>query len=299
MSREREREIAKLAERQRGLVTRAQLLDLGLTRAAIDHRMKSARLHALYRGVYTVGHGQPAEGARELGAVLACGPRAAASHRSAAWLWRLQSRPPEDAEVSVVGRDCRSRPGLRVHTLAALDRRDLRRLGGIPITSPARTILDLAAVVQGRKLEQAVAEAQARRLISRSEVLSLIARVGPRPGVKPLRSLLDAETSPVLTRSEAEERFLALLRSADLPAPEVNAQLLGRYEVDFVWRDRRLVVEIDGFAYHGSRAAFERDRVRDADLVAAGFRVIRITWRQLLAAPASVVARVAAALAAG
>lgn len=177
MSREREREIAKLAERQRGLVTRAQLLDLGLTRVAIDHRMKSARLHALYRGVYTVGHGQPAEGARELGAVLACGPRAAASHRSAAWLWRLQSRPPEDAEVSVVGRDCRSRPGLRVHTLAALDRRDLRRLGGIPITSPARTILDLAAVVQGRKLEQAVAEAQARRLISRSEVLSLIARV--------------------------------------------------------------------------------------------------------------------------
>ncbi|HSJ16940.1 MAG TPA: type IV toxin-antitoxin system AbiEi family antitoxin domain-containing protein [Solirubrobacterales bacterium] len=297
MSRERERAIAKLAGRQRGLVTRGQLLDLGLTRAAIDHRLKSARLHPLHRGVYRLGHARMLEGAPELGAVLACGRNAVASHRSAGWLWRLLPRPPEEVEVTVIARDCRSRPGLRVHTLAALDRRDVRRLGDIPVTAAARTILDLAAVVPSRALELAIAEAEARRLVRRTDLLAVLARYPRRPGGAGLRALIQADVGPALTRSEAEERFLALVRSADLPTPEVNARL-GRHEVDFLWRDERLVVEIDGFAFHGSRRAFERDRLRDAGHVAAGYRVIRITWRQLVASPEAVVARVAAALAA-
>jgi len=295
--RRREREIARLAQRQRGLVTRSQLLHLGLTHDAIDDRLKSARLHAVHRGVYLLGHARPVPGAPELGAVLACGRGAVISHRSAAGLWRVLSKPDGLPEVTVPGRDCRRR-GICVHLVSAIDRRDVRKLGGIPITSPARTILDLAPLVRLRELEQAVAEAQARRLVRRSELLSLIARVGPRSGVKALRSLLDAEAAPALTRSEAEERLLALIRAAELPVPEANTRI-GGHEIDFVWRDQRLVVEVDGFAFHSSRAAFERDRRRDAALAALGYRVIRVTWRQIVDRAATVVARIAGALAVG
>jgi very-short-patch-repair endonuclease len=182
-----------------------------------------------------------------------------------------------------------------VHRLAALDRRDIRKLGGIPVTSAARTILDLAAVVSPRDLERALAEAQARRLVRRADLLSLLARRSGRPGAAALRSLIEGD-APALTRSEAEERFLALIRAAELPAPEVNARV-GRYEVDFLWRERALVVEVDGYRFHSSRASFERDRRRDADLTTRGLRVIRITWRRIVREPEALVARVATALA--
>jgi very-short-patch-repair endonuclease len=291
----REREIAKLAARQLGVVTRAQLLRIGLTRDAVDHRVKSSRLHPIYRAVYLLGHPRPTDGARELAAVLACGPSAVASHRSAAGLWRLLPGPRDLPDVTVPGRDCRRRE-IRVHLVAALDHRDVRTVRGIPVTTPARTLLDLAAVVTTRELEQALAEAHARRLARRSDLLSLLARVGARPGAAPLRSLLDADTAPALTRSEAEERFLALIRKAELPPPEVNVRV-GRHEVDFLWRQQGLVVEVDSFAFHSSRAAFERDRLRDAERGAAGFRVLRVTWRQIVDRPEALVARMATALA--
>ncbi|MGH2990597.1 MAG: hypothetical protein ACRDMA_12180, partial [Solirubrobacterales bacterium] len=161
-------------------------------------------------------------GARELGAVLACGPGAVVSHCAAAGLWKLLPVAPEVIDVTVPGRDCRRTDGICVHRVVALDRRDVLKLGGIPVTAPARTILDLSAVVAPRELERALAEAQARHLVRRSELLSLLARVGPRPGVPALRPLLDPDASPALTRSEAEERFLALIRATELPHPEVN-----------------------------------------------------------------------------
>jgi hypothetical protein len=290
-----ERAIAALAGRQRGLVTRDQLYELGLTRDAIDNRVKSARLHALHRGVYLVGHAVPVEDARELGAVLACGPGAVVSHRSAAGLWRLLPEPTGDPDVTVPGRDCRRERGIRVHLVAALDRRDVRTVRGIPVTTPARTLLDLAAVVTTRELERAVADAQTRRLVRRSDLLALLARVGSRPGVPALRSLLDSEIAPALPRSEAEERFLALIGRAELPTPEVNVRI-GGHEVDFLWRHQGLVVEVDGFRFHSSRAAFERDRLRDAQLGAAGLRVLRVTWRQIVDRPEALVARIATAL---
>ncbi|MGH2961347.1 MAG: DUF559 domain-containing protein [Solirubrobacterales bacterium] len=292
----RERAIAELAARQRGVVTRAQLLDAGLTAHAIDHRLRSARLHALHRGVYLVGHAVVADGARELAAVLACGPRAVLSHRSAARVWRVLAGPADELEVTVVGRDPGRKRGIRIHCVAALARRDVRMLGGIPITSAARTLLDLAAVVAPRELERALAEAEARRLTRRTDLTFLLARAGPRPGVRALRALLDSDDGPALTRSEAEERFLALIRAAELPAPEVNVRI-GAHEVDFLWRHQRLIVEVDGFAFHSSRVAFERDRRRDAELVVLGFRVVRITWRQIVEQPEAVVGRVAQALA--
>jgi very-short-patch-repair endonuclease len=217
------------------------------------------------------------------------------SHRSAAGLWRLLPAAKGDVEVTVAGRDCRSRPGIRVHRVSALDPRDIRKLGGTPITSPARTILDLAAVVRPRELEQTLAEAYARRLARRSELVSLLARRLSRPGTRALRALLDDGT-PALTRSQAEERLLALIRAAELPAPETNIRIR-RHEVDFLWREQRLVVEVDGFAFHSSRSAFERDRRRDAELGTLGFRVMRVTWRQIVNGPEALIARLAKALA--
>jgi very-short-patch-repair endonuclease len=163
------------------------------------------------------------------------------------------------------------------------------------VTTPARTILDLASVVPPRELERAFAEAEARRLTRRSQLAALLARVGARPGVPVLRSLLETDIGPARTRSEAEERLLALIRASERPQPEVNVRV-GSHEVDFLWRDQRLVVEVDGFRFHSSRTAFERDRLRDAELAAMGFRVVRVTWRQLVDGPQGVSTRIATAL---
>jgi very-short-patch-repair endonuclease len=169
-------------------------------------------------------------------------------------------------------------------------------LKGIPITTPPRTLLDIGLEVSPRELERAVAEAQRRRLTNRSALLSLLARYRGRAGTRPLRVLLEGSDRPALTRSEAEERLLALLRKARLPAPDVNERL-GPHEVDFVWREAGLAVEVDGFAFHGDRAAFEADRRRDAELAARGFNVIRVTWRQIVDEPEATLVRIGQALA--
>jgi very-short-patch-repair endonuclease len=287
--------MAELASRQRGVVARTQLRAIGLSRHAIDRRLKAARLHPIYRGVYLVGHSFPPPGARELGAVLACGRGAVVSHRAAAALWRLLPGAGREIDVTVPGRDRRRTDGIRTHRVGDLEPRDVRRLGGIPVTAPARTILDLASVVPPRELERALAEAEARRLTHGGQLLSLLARVGPRPGVATLRSLVGADAHPALTRSEAEERLLALIRASELPRPEINVRV-GPHEVDFLWRNQRLVVEVDGFRFHSSRAAFERDRLQDAELAAMGFRVVRVTWRQLVDGPEAVLTRIVTAL---
>jgi very-short-patch-repair endonuclease len=294
----RGRAIAKLAARQRGVISRAQLLETGLTRDAIDNWLKSARLHPLYRGVYLLGHPRSIEGARELAAVLACGPGSVLSHRSAATLWRLLPDPGGDVDITLAGRHCGAKQGIRIHRLAALDPRDVRTLGGIPVTSPPRTILDLSAVVPPRELERALAEAHTRRLARRNQLLPLLARCSGRRGARALRTLIDDDAAPALTRSEAEERLLALIRAAELPAPEANVRI-GRHEVDFLWPDHGLVVEVDGFRFHSSRSAFERDRLRDAELGGMGYRVMRITWRQIVDGPEALIARISKALAAG
>jgi very-short-patch-repair endonuclease len=292
-----ERAIAELAAKQRGVITRAQLLELGMTRTTIDNWVKHSRLHSLYRGIFLLGHPRPIAGARQLAAVLACGRGAVLSHLSAAGLWRLLPGREGDVDVTVPGRNPGRRRGIRVHRVNALDRRDVRKLGGIPITSPARTIFDVAAVVRRRELEQALAEAYARRLARRSDFVSLLARRSSLSGTRALRALLD-DATPALTRSRAEERLLALIRTAELPAPEINVRI-GRHEVDFMWRDQRLIVEVNGFRFHSSRSAFEHDRRRDAELISQGFRVIRITWRQIVDRPEALTARLAKALVVG
>jgi very-short-patch-repair endonuclease len=288
--------IATIAERQYGIVSTRQLLAAGIGPGAIATRVRRHGLHRLHRGVYAVGHTALVPLAREMAAVLACGPGAAISHRSAATLWQLLAEIEGPVDVTVT-RSGRSHRGLRVHRSRSLRPEDIQTRHGIPVTRPTRTLLDLADDATERELERALDEALAQRLTTRAALVAAVKAAQGRHGAAKLRHVIERDDGPALTRSEAEERFLALVRAAGLETPEVNVRL-GSHEVDFLWRGRRLVVEIDGYRFHSSRQAFERDRRRDAELAAAGYRVIRITWRQLVKEPYSVVARLSQVLAA-
>ena len=297
-ARGRDHVIAAIADEQYGVVSYAQLIDAGIGPSAIHTRVRRHQLHRLHRGVYAVGHTALVPLAREMAALLACGRCAVISHLSAGVLWRILellegAAPPVD--VTVPRGAARARPGLTVHRTRDLGRDEVRMMQGIALTSPARTLLDLAEVLTGRELEAAYGEAIVRRLTSEAALRRLIGARPGRRGAAPLQSLLDRQAGPSLTRSQAEERFLALVRQAGFPHPEVNVRL-GGHLVDFLWRDERLVVEVDGYRFHSSRAAFERDRLRDAALEEAGLWVIRVTWRQLTEQPYALVARLARAL---
>jgi very-short-patch-repair endonuclease len=168
----------------------------------------------------------------------------------------------------------------------------------VPVTAPARTLLDVAGVVTDEILEAGVAEAYGRRLLQPRDLWDQLDRNPARRGAARVRRLLLADEDPAMTRSVAERKLLRLLRASSLPSPLVNARI-GRYEVDFLWPRERVIVEVDGFAWHSSRRAFERDRERDAELQLAGYRVLRVTWRQLEREPETVVRRIASALASG
>jgi len=228
-----------------------------------------------------VGHRAEARYAREMAAVLACGRNAVISHRSAAAMMGLLPYPATaNVWITQARGDHRKRPGIRVHAVRVLWPREVRHLAGVPLTSPARTLLDLAAVVAGEQLERAVAEALVRRRVSSPELREQLRVDRGRRGAGRLRRLLDLQTEPAFTRSEAERRFLRLIRSAGLPEPLANARV-GSMEVDFLWPRQRVVVEIDGRAYHSGPRAFERDRVRDNELQLRDYVVLRFTWLQL------------------
>jgi very-short-patch-repair endonuclease len=231
-----------------------------------------------------------------MAAVLACGGGAVISHHTAAYRWQLLPYPAQQrpVDITVAGRYPGRRAGIKVHRVVSLDRRDFWVRDAIPITTPARTLLDLAAVASPDELDRAFAEAQVLRLVDARGIEDQLERNPARAGVRALRALIDAPPAP--TRSEAERRFLRLIRAAGLPEPRVNARV-GRYQVDFLWPEHRLAVEIDGYTYHANHRAFERDRDRDAALAAAGYLVLRVTWRHLTRQPERVAARVAAALA--
>jgi very-short-patch-repair endonuclease len=233
--------------------------------------------------------------AEEMAAVLACGRGAAISHRAAAVLQRLLERREEIIDVTV-GRSNRRRPGLRVHRSRTLTSEDVLIHRGIRVTTPTRTLLDLAETEPARELERAYDEAVAQRLVTSTSIVAAVERARGRHGTSELRALVTRFEEPAFTRSQAEEHCLALIRQAGLPLPRVNAPI-GPHCVDFLWREAGLVVEVDGYRFHSSRAAFERDRRRDAHLQAAGFRVMRVTWRQLKQEPLAVVARLARVLA--
>ena len=276
--------VATIAARQHGVVSRAQLARLGLGRGAVEHRIACGRLHPVYRGVYAVGHTALSVNGRWVAGVLAAGPDAALSHRSAAALWGIWRGEQRSTEVTVPSWR-RPRPGLSLHVANIPDDEATVR-EGVLVTSVPRTLLDLAAILRRSHLERAIERAEALRLSDALSLGDLVARYPRRPGTPTCQAILtDGRIGSAITRSELEDRFLVLLADHRLPRPRVNAPVelsAGRWlEVDFMWPDARLVVELDGYATHAPRASFERDRGRDRALAAAGWRVIRITWRQL------------------
>jgi len=261
-------------------VGRAQLVALGVSEAAIDGRVKRGRLHRVHQGVYAVGHLSFTRNGRFMAAVLACGERAALSHFSAAVLLGMLN--DGGAAIHVTAPKPRRASGLIVHR-APLEEAEVRKRAGIAVTTPARTLVDLADVAPRRTLERAIDQAEYLRL----DCTGLAPRHGRR-GTGVLSSVLAVHRpGSTRTRSDLEELFIALCDEYQLQRPEVNVYVEG-YECDFVWRDQRLIGETDGGAAHGTRRARERDPLRDGDLMIAGRRVWRLTYERLLTEPDSV-----------
>ncbi|MFL5871668.1 MAG: DUF559 domain-containing protein [Solirubrobacterales bacterium] len=279
-----------VARLQHGVITRAQLRAIGFTDAGIDSRVRRGRLKVAHRGVYVLASMTP-ELATEMAAVIACGHAAYGSHRSSLVLHGVISERPSAIQVTVVGRQV-ERPGIETHVVAELRSDETTEVQGIPVTTATRAIFDLAATASD--LEHLLAEAYAKRLTNRAKLLALIAKHPSRPGSRNLRELLDA--GPRRTRSDPERDLLRLIRKARLPPPKTNKRLAG-WEVDFLWPDHRLIVEVDALSTHTSPRDFERDRRKDAELTLLGYAVIRVTRRQIGEEPEAVIARIAAALA--
>ena len=297
MARQRDIEqvLRELGADQQGVVGRTQLLARGLRVHVIDRMVRTGRLLVLHRGVYQVGP-LPVAHAPQRAAAVACGCESCISHRSAAMLHNFQASSDEHVEVSMPRRKRRRIEGIRIHRARDLQPDEVTTFDGIPITTPARTLLDLGEVCTAREVEQALANALRRGLVTRDEVRAIVDRHPQHRGAPVLRRLLEAESDPAFTRSQAEEAFLILIRSARLPSPELNVRVLG-YEVDVLWRAARVVAEVDGFAFHGSARSFALDRRRDAELTAAGYRVLRFTWADVTERGHATVVRLAQALA--
>jgi predicted transcriptional regulator of viral defense system/very-short-patch-repair endonuclease len=273
--------VAELAARQWGVVCIAQLRALGLRKDAVQRRVRAGRLHRVHHGVYAVGHTVLRPEGRRLAAVLACGEGAVLSHRSAAAHWGLLTTSAARIDVTVPQAARAGNAKIRLHRSHSLIARDTDTHQGIPITSVARTLLDLAATVRPDRLERALAQAEHLELYDHRAIADLLARANGHRGT---RALAEATAlDPKLTKSEWEVRMLRLIRTAALPGPLVNLPLdapdYGECRPDFHWPSHRLIVETDGWRTHRTRAAFESDRAKDAALTAAGYRVVRFTWR--------------------
>ena len=290
-----DRFVSQLAAKQHGVAARYQLLSAGVTSQQIKVRLRNGRLHEIHRGVYLVGHTVPPPLAVEQAALLAFGNEALLSHRSAANLWDLLPYPASaKAWVTVPPERGATRPGIHI-ARAEVPARDVRRRHGLLLTSPPRTIMDLARLLDEETLERVVAEASYRRLASEAELEAQVEGNQGKRGVAKLRRVLDLPGGPRRTRSPAERAMLRLLRRAGITGYEVNARVHG-YEVDLLWPAERLAVEIDGWDAHSGRVAFERDRLKVATLAANGTRVVPITGRQIRDDPVGVVRRLGRAL---
>jgi very-short-patch-repair endonuclease len=278
-----DRRIARLAEKQHGIVGRRQLELLGLGRGAIEARLQRGHLHSVHLGVYAVGHGLITRKGRWMAAVLACGDGAVLSHRAAGRLLGILPLGNGLPEVTRP-RGWRQQPRIVQHR-SLLSPDEVEVVEGIPVTGLSRTLLDLAPVLSREQLERAMNEAEVLGLTDRVSVPVLLERYPRRRGTATLRAILDdAQRARGVTRRELERRFGEVLASTDLPRPHRNADVAvaGRFfEVDCLWRAQRLIVELDGGFVHRTWRSSERDRERDRLLVADGWRVVRVTWRQL------------------
>jgi hypothetical protein len=283
---------AEIAAAQWGVVARAQLTAIGVPARTVDSWVRAERLHVLHRGVYAVGHRVLRVEGRRLAAVLACGPGAALSHRSAADHWGLLRTERTRVDVTTP-RTRRAIPGIDLHRSRSLDARDTTTHEAIPITTVARTLLDVAATVRHQRLERALAQAERLQLYDHGAITDVLERANGHRGRTALARAVRSE--PKLTRSELEAKFLRLVRRAGLPEPDANTSLDAPdhpgLEVDFYWPAHRLVVETDGWDTHKTKAAFKSDRRKDAALTSVGYRVMRFTYDDVVYDAATVVER--------
>jgi very-short-patch-repair endonuclease len=291
--------VAELARGQHGVVVRRQLLALGMGDKVVEGWLQRGHLHEVFRGVYVAGVRRITRKGRWMAAVLAAGERAILSHRSAGRLWHLLPPAAEWVDVTCPPGRVIRRNGIVSHESLMKDDEWLVE-DGIPVTSPFRTVFDLAAVVKIRELERAFHEAEARELRDRVSLPMLLERYPGRRGNRTVRALLGAGEDPGITRNDFEEAFLALVDAGGLSRPRMNADLAVRgrfFEIDALWERERVTVELDSRGIHGTRKKFESDRQRDRILIAEGWRTMRITWRQLQEEPEEIAADLRLALA--
>lgn len=291
----RERELTALAREQHGVLSRKQLLEAGLGARTIRRRVEAGRLHLLHRGVYALGDGTVSRRGRWLAAVLACGENALLSHRSAAALWGLTRASGRRVEVSAAAGRVRSGIVLHEGAVFAEDRTTVAR---IPVTSVARTLFDLAEIVDEEKLARVFEEADRLSLLRLRDLEAVCARSFGRRALRPIRHLIETGWMAEDTQSPLEDQVLDLCREYELPPPVTGALVLGK-EVDAYWPAAKLTAEADSWKHHGHRAAFERDRDRDAAMQVGGYRVLRLTHRRMKREPEAIANQIRHLLALG
>ena len=287
-------QIAHTAARQYGNVTRKQLLELGLGKGAIKSWVSTGRLYRVHRGVYAVGCPAVTPFERAMAAVLACGERAVLSHASALTLWGIWKRWDTPFHVTIVGD--RRLKSVRIHRVRRLDRGETTRQHGIPVTTLARALLDCAPSMRPKALNRAINDGRLAGQLRPTTLLELAARHPSHAGSPLIKAALGS-TAERPTRSDFEAGFPGFCERHSLPIPRMNAIVCG-HEVDALFEREKVIVELDGWAFHSSRASFESDRSRDADTLAAGFETLRITWARYRHHPTKEAARLHAILAA-
>ncbi len=290
-------EVARRAAEQHGVVSTAQLRDCGLDSKAVSRRVRAGRLHPVHRGVYAVGHPALALAGRFVAAVLACRDDALLSHFAAAAYWGFFAWEDRRIDVTVVGTTTRLIEGVRPHRATSMHERDVWRRDGMRVTSPARTLLDLAAVLPPPTLKRAARQAQAEQRVNIRQIAEILTRANGHRGVTKLLAIV--ADGPAPTRSDLEDLLLDLLDEGGIERPRINAPLTldGRRIVpDFLWPQTRLAVEADSRRWHDHSLVKENDAEKQAILEAHGYRVLRITWREIVARPPQTLARVRCAL---
>jgi predicted transcriptional regulator of viral defense system len=272
--------VATLAARQHGILSIADLRRLGMPKQSIDYRLRIGRLHPIHRGVYAVGHSNLSDNALFIAAVLAIGADAALSHLSSAALleFRAFNRNQGTWVDVTVPRRVKPRLGIRLHTVRALPPEDVTTRHGIRTTTPARTLIDLADVLTEKQLKRAVHEAEVQRLITPDQLAERLSPAQGRRGAARLAAIIALGPAP--TRSELEDATLDFLHRHGFPHPLTNATVAGE-EVDFSFPGTRVVIEADGYRYHGTNIRHQADRRKQARLEAAGFHVLRVDWHQV------------------
>jgi very-short-patch-repair endonuclease len=291
----RDRAITRLAGGQRDLITTAQLAECGLGKDAVARRVKAGWLHLVFQGVYAVGSGELPPLGLEQAALMSCGRGSFLSHRSAAFVWGMRKDPPQAVEISVVGHGCRSHRGMCLHRIKAIDRMDVRRHNKLWVSSPARAVLEIAAVGTRDELVDVIDAGLAQRRFTPGDLKFVLDRHRGRRGAARLADVMADDTTMAISRSRAEKALLRLIRDARLPMPETNVPF-GRFEADFVWHEQKVIVELDSPTFHGGPGVFQRDREKDLVYRDAGYDVLRFTRAHVIHEPAMVLVRLVRAL---